>query len=266
MDKTPAVERMGYSPTDRLRQLAQQQGLEGALNSEERGNPLDRARHRAAIGVTRRQKNLEAIIRRALGQSDGSTVVDDIDGDWFYHFSRLSENIGSPRMQGLWANILLRELENPGSFSRRALEVLEKLSVKETGLFAKAVNMALQVGQEYRLVIGIYRRHTLGGSQTRLLPLGQFGLPYSALATLMEIGLLQSSELLSADLKLSPLQFNVGSHKGVLSGGRRKVHLTYYRFSSVGDELARLMSAEPDSKFEGEFKKALAADVQLQWQ
>ncbi len=253
---------------DRLRQLAQQGALEGALFSDEKGKTLDRARKRAALAVTRRQNNLEAIVRRALSQSDNSTVVDELDGDWFYHFSRLSENTASPRMQGLWANILLRELENPGSFSRRALEVLEQLSVKETNLFAKAVNIALQVGSEYRLVIGIYRRHRLAGTQTRLLPLGQFGLPYSALATLMEIGLLQSTELLSADLRLSPLQFYLGGHQAQLTGHRRgrKTHLTYYRFTAVGDELARLLAAEPDAKFENEFQRAMGADLHLQWQ
>ncbi|WKE66279.1 TIGR03899 family protein [Gallaecimonas kandeliae] len=266
MDKTQPLERLGYSPQDRLRQLAQQQGLEGSLYSEEKGDALDRARRRAAIGVTRRQKNLEAILRRALLQSDNSTAVDELDGDWFYHFSRLSENIGNNRMQGLWANILLKELEQPGSFSRRALETLEKLSVKETMLFAKAVNMAMQVGSEYRLVIGLYRRHTLGGSQTRLLPLGQFGLPYSALASLMEVGLLQSSELVSADLRQHPVHFSMGGHRGLLAGTRRRVHLTYYRFSAIGDELARLVATEPDNKFETELTKLAEGELSLSWQ
>lgn len=117
MEKTAPVERMGYSTQDRLRQLAQQQGLEGSLYSDAKGDPLDRARRRAALAVTRRQRNLEAILHKALLQANADLVVDELDGDWFYHFSRLSENTGNPRMQGLWATILLRELEQPGSFS-----------------------------------------------------------------------------------------------------------------------------------------------------
>lgn len=266
MEKTAPVERMGYSTQDRLRQLAQQQGLEGSLYSDAKGDPLDRARRRAALAVTRRQRNLEAILHKALLQANADLVVDELDGDWFYHFSRLSENTGNPRMQGLWATILLRELEQPGSFSRRTLEVLEKLSLKETQLFAKVVNMALTVGQEYRLVIGLYKRHALGGGHTRLLPMGQFGLPYSALATLMELGLLQSSELVSADLRQIPLQFSMGGHRGQLLGNRRRVHLTYYRFSVIGDELARLVATEPDSKFETELKRLAEGELTLSWQ
>ncbi|WP_406666206.1 TIGR03899 family protein [Gallaecimonas sp. GXIMD1310] len=266
MEKKGAVERMGYSPQDRLRQLCKEQGLEGALHAGDIGEPLDRARRRAAVMVARRQRNLETIIHKALVQSDDGTAVDEIDNDWFYHFSRLAENTSSSRMQGLWATILLRELQQAGSFSRRSLETLEKLSVKETQTFAKAVNMALKVGQEYRLVIGFYRRHTLGGSQTRLLPLGQFGLHYSALASLMDIGLLQTSELVSADLRQSPVAFSMGGRQGTLTGHRRRVHLTYYRFSTIGDELARLMVAEPDSKFENEFTRLAEGELTLSWQ
>ncbi|WP_341502026.1 TIGR03899 family protein [Gallaecimonas sp. GXIMD4217] len=260
--KENPVERMGCTLRDRLRHLCNSQGLDGALSSKEDNDILARARRRAVLQIQRRQENLEAILRRALINSDDQTLCEVPDSDWFHHFSRQAENTANPKLQELWAHILVREMQYPGSFSRRSLETLERLSLKETQIFAKAVSVAAEVKGERRILFGLHRRHSWTiGNQTRVLSLGMFGLPYSALATLMEAGLLHASELVSSDLKLAPMPFRFGDHEGQLQARRKGVHLNYYRFTPIGDELARLMYSSHHQGYELELFKLLGSEV-----
>lgn len=51
--------------------------------------------------------------------------------DWFVRFFEDAGNIGDEQMQELWAKVLAGEIDHPGTFSLRALDVLRNLSREE---------------------------------------------------------------------------------------------------------------------------------------
>ncbi|WP_338589892.1 TIGR03899 family protein [Shewanella khirikhana] len=230
----------------------------------------ERAAHRARKQAAVCQANVEAIYTLALKYTPSDVVGSDPDPDWLYQFFQMAEQIHNRRMQELWGRILARELTEPGNISLRTLETLRRLTWREAQTLEKALAVAVQIGHDGRLkVLSGYR--VVGGlgqyfrkSPATPIPLSQFGLPFSALVTLMDAGILHSSEFETGELE-PKRSFSLQLSKTELSVTPKHAHLilTYYRFSPVGDELAQLVRPHGDNNFAGALKGLLAKDFSV---
>jgi uncharacterized repeat protein (TIGR03899 family) len=242
------------------------------LASEENYRPstasvAERAEHRQRKQLSQHQANLESIFALALTYTPSDVTGVELDPDWRYQFFQMAEQIHNRKMQDLWARILASEVVNPGNFSLRTLALLTQLTLREAQIFEKALGMSVKINAEprfkllssYRINGGIkqyFRKHT----QTNF-GLSQFGLPYSSILTLVDAGVLHKSEfetgLLSSNENIQLTMCNV-----TLTLKPKDQHLlfTYYRFTTVGDELCQLIQPKSDNEFIHTVQNILAKD------
>ncbi|MBB1383378.1 TIGR03899 family protein [Shewanella sp. SR41-2] len=245
------------------------------LASEEDYRPstasvAERAEYRQRKQLSQYQTNLESIFALAINYTPSDVTGVELDPDWRYQFFQMAEQIHNRKMQDLWARILASEIVNPGNFSLRTLAVLLQLTFREALIFEKALGMSVKINTEprfkllssYRINGGMkqyFRKHT----QTNF-GLSQFGLPYSSILTLVDAGILHKSEFETGLLNNNEhIQLTMCNATLLLKPKHQHLLFTYYRFTTVGDELCQLIQAKSDDEFINAVKTMLAKDFMI---
>ena len=111
------------------------------VNATDANELVLRTQNRMLYQELRKQQNIEAIIEAGLNViKDKETVTKEpVDLDWVNSFFDFIANVSDSDMQILWGKLLAGEVERPGSFSIRTLDVLRKLTKQEAMLFQKFV-------------------------------------------------------------------------------------------------------------------------------
>ncbi|MBN3493471.1 TIGR03899 family protein [Vibrio neptunius] len=240
----------------RVMNIAQTHGLDALLQKD---SPEKTALERALIRERRykeqKQKNLEQILKLAHISCKDETAGDP-DQDWLHRFFNMAQEVHNTSMQRLWAQVLKREVTNPGSTSMKALKVLHDMSPKEAQTLQRAASLACSFGGDTsrKLLIG-YRAQ--GGifsfgkrNITSNINVGNFQLPYSSLLVLFELGLMHGTELESGEIELdSPLPLTYQGKQLSLQAHSKGVRLLYYRFSPTGNELCKLLGNKPNMQY-----------------
>lgn len=236
--------------------IAENHGLDALLNNETPPKtPLERALERERKRREQRQKNLEHILKLAH-QSCKDETAGEPDPDWLYRFFDMAQEVHNPSMQRLWAQVLKREVTNPGSTSMKALNVLQDMTPKEAQILQRASSLACSFGGDnsrkvligYRSQGGIF---TFGKRNvTSNINVANFQLPYSSLLVLFELGLMHSTELESGEIELeSPLPLIYQGKQLSLQAHSKGIRLRYYRFSPTGNELCKLLGNKPNMQY-----------------
>lgn len=112
-----------------------------SVSTDDANELVDRTRNRVLFQELRKQQNIDAIVQVGLNViKDKKTVTDEaVDLDWVNSFFDFIANVSDNEMQILWGKLLAGEVERPGSFSIRTLDVLRKLTRQEALLFQKYV-------------------------------------------------------------------------------------------------------------------------------
>lgn len=247
-----------------LLQLAEQRGIAGLLRGEAKVSFGERFTVRLQLDQAARQKNLETIIELA-SRKGGDEVGNEPDPDWLSHYLKLAENIRHPAMQQFWANILSQEVLHPGHCSIQSLSCLRYMTQKDALLLQKASALGCHFGDDnLRLLLGYQYKTLLQGQRQQRLSLGRYRLPYAGLLQLSELGLLHQSELESGELSLtSPLTVILNTQPMTLHPQKKGVRLLYYRFTTVGNELARLITESTPTDYRRDLQDLLAPLGQL---
>ena len=230
----------------------------------------ERAQYRQHKQLSQHQINLENIFALALNYTPSDVTGVDLDLDWRYQFFQMAEQIHNHQMQDLWARILASEIVNPGHFSLRTLAVLKQLTLREAQIFEKALGMAVKINAEprfkllssYRINGGVkqyFRKNTQVNFR-----LSQFGLPYSSILTLVDAGILHKSEFETGLLDSNEeIQLSLCNTAIALKPKNQHLLFTYYRFTTVGDELCQLIIAKNEHEFIQSLKLLLAKDFNV---
>ncbi|MDA8621877.1 TIGR03899 family protein [Psychrosphaera sp.] len=215
-----------------------------------------RINKRSQIIEARQQYNLEQVFSLALDHIKGDVLIDKLDLDWVMKFTELAKGCYTPSMHELWSKILSVELVQQGSFSYRSLKTLSELGTKEAKIFYKAVRLMCRFNDEQsgRLLTGLYKKPTLinifSNTGKVNLNLNQFGLSYTHLISLAELGLIHQQEIESAPynskdtIKLSQ---NKQTFDVVVK--QKDIVFTYYKLTQSGYELSRLVNPPNDADF-----------------
>lgn len=209
---------------------------------------IDRRRDILAL---QRIKNLQAVMEVALSVSLPQSSTESVDPDWFFAFTQLAENIHSPAMQSLWGQIFAVEISHPGSFSLRSLETLKVLTQRDAKVFSRAVALSSRrLGDTVpRIIVGVHQRPSfwsmLSHRQPEPLNLATFGLSYPDILALTDMKLIFGSEIESGELaQTQSIQWRCGSQSYSLRPTRPGLALVYYKFTSVGAELSKLINRQ----------------------
>jgi uncharacterized repeat protein (TIGR03899 family) len=251
--------------------LAKQFVLDGALIPAEKQIPLEeRARKRDRLYHLKKQQNLEAIIQKTIGFCSADEITDRADPDWFNSFTVLAEDISNRTMQDLWAKILAGEIAQPGSFSLKALKVFRNMSINEAKLLAKACGIATKdtSKKNVRIISGGYQTpgffNIFSKKRDVKLNLNQFGLSYAELLALAENELIFIQETESNTLtKVEQLHFNFNGLPITFSALKNNCVINFYKFTSIGSELAALIADNPNNEYLDALKSELSAHFSI---
>ncbi|MFA0086922.1 TIGR03899 family protein [Vibrio sp. E150_011] len=241
----------------RIKAIAQTHILDALITEEaSEKSVFERAILRDKQRKEQRQKNLEHIVKLAL-QACNSEVASEPDFDWLLRFFDMAQDIHNTSMQKLWAQVLKREVTNPGSTSMKALKTLKDMTPKEAQTLQRAASLACSFGADSsrKLLLGIKHHAGLFSFSKRdsfdELSLGEFNLPYSSLLLLIELGILLGTELESGEIAQEPaLNLNYQGSEFQLQSKLKGIRLTYYRFTPTGNELCQLLGHRGNMQYQ----------------
>ena len=237
----------------------------GAADTQINLTLAQRAQRRIQMQHERQQQNLERVIALAAEYCPEQVSSQDVDPDWFQQFCDLIINISNVSMQQLWAKILAGEIASPGRFSLKTLHMLQRMSFKEAQALQCAANVTCRIRQDNsaRIYFGYTRRPTLWrfltGRSRAILNIAQYGLTYPMILSLVEIGLIHSTEIESGELSSGQhiqWQFSQLSVKGTVIS--KNACLQYYKYTPSGAELLPLLSSQANPHYVDALKTLLA--------
>lgn len=86
------------------------------------------------------QANIESITSQAIPLIQSDATPDQIDNDWITNFFQRTRHTSDADIQRLWAHVLAGEANQPGSFSRRTINLIGDLDKQDADLFGKICN------------------------------------------------------------------------------------------------------------------------------
>lgn len=233
-----------------LRKVAKERGIDGMLTVNKHTTFEHRANQRLQQEQIKQQKNLESIVVRANNFCDDVTC-ENIDPDWLSAFMSMAKDIAGSHMQTLWGKIFAMELAKSGSFSVKSLRTLNQMTQREAQMFQTACNLSSKVGHDnnHKILLNCHESSKsfliFNKPQHKSINLGRHKLPYSSFLTLAELGLVHSNELEMVNLPLDKdLPVSYGKEKVVVKVKNKSSRIKYYRFTHIGDELAKLIPHE----------------------
>ena len=105
-----------------------------------------RAEFRSALERAIEQANLENMIVKALPHLRENGDPQNMDNDWIKNHLEKSRHISDDGMQEWWARILAGEANNPGSYSKRVVNILGDLEQTEAQVFSNLCNFVWNFG------------------------------------------------------------------------------------------------------------------------
>ncbi|MCL1078822.1 TIGR03899 family protein [Parashewanella spongiae] len=262
----------GVSARRKVLQLGVQLGLavDGDYKPSE-ASIAARGEYRERKTLVSYQANLESIYNQAIEHTPSDVTGIDLDPDWLHNFFKMAEQIHNPKMQNLWSRILAKEIIKPGNFSIRTLERLKQLTQREALILEKALGLGCTINGETRLKL-IYCSKLTGGlqlyfrsSSVTSIDLSLFGLPYSSILSLINAGIIHHDEFETGRLtKNQSVTLTYPHTQLTLKPKRGNLIFGYYRFTSIGNELAQLVFPNVDTKFTKAMSALMKNDFDVQ--
>ena len=186
----------------------------------------------------KRRANVVTIVAEAADQLPPEVSDEPLDSDWIARFFSHAQDVSMEEMQKLWGKVLAGEVQMPGRFSLRTLDVLRNLTTSEAKQFT---DIASFIEEPDNCIL-------FGRASRRHLP---------DLHRLVDAGLLRASHLWragAADRVLRYPEHHLRIHSQ--RGGLMDAH----DVSSAGLELLLVVEKRPNAEFLGylaeDFRKA----------
>ena len=170
------------------------------------------------------------ILENIIYVSNGS-----VSPDWICRFVSSVENIGDKELQDVWARILAGEIQNPNSYSYRALEVLKNMTRQEVDQLQKLASFSMG-SEEIQFIFDDD------------IILSKYGIKFNDILILEECGLINSSslEVSKEVLGQSGIFYNseiIGLIKSKPNAVAKNVlHVPVYTFTRTGKQLLSVMT------------------------
>ena len=186
---------------------------------------------------------MEDIITKALPHLNKEAEPDAMEDDWNANFFDKGRIISDSDMQSLWARVLAGEANNPGTYSKRTVNLLSDLDKKDAELFTKLCGFGWQIADIVPLVFDerseIYNRH---------------GINFGSLNHLEDIGLIQFDGIAGFQRLKLPRKFVVHYYGRQLllempKAADNKLDIGRTLLTRIGRELAPISGSKPVDGF-----------------
>ncbi len=99
------------------------------------------------------QANIESITEKAIHRLTDNATPEGIEDDWLRNFFDKCRIISDADMQQVWAGILAGEANNPGSFSRRTVNLMADFDKDAAELFSNLCSFVWSIDEVARLLV-----------------------------------------------------------------------------------------------------------------
>jgi uncharacterized repeat protein (TIGR03899 family) len=207
----------------------------------------ERTNDRLNFQEAKKQLNIENVTAFAAEELKNEPPITDepIDEDWTTRFFRIVEDVSNEEMQALWGKILAGEIKQPKTYSLRTLELIRNLSKKEADTFIKVANFAIKSEKcSY-----IFK----GNDNDKLSKV--YGITYSDIALLKEIGLIQPGDFVSHQFLQHAQEIQRYLFAGniviviKIKANTPKISMPVDVFSTTGNELIKLIKPTPPQDY-----------------
>ena len=211
---------------------------------------VERADFRIAVEQVIQQMNIETIITKALDHLEERAVPHQMGNDWVLNFFDKCKYASDEQMQEVWAKLIAGEANDPGTFSRKTVNLVADMDSDTANLFSTYCRFILSVGnQGVPLIVmdesndipAIYRDQGVDLNSLRLL----------AESGLIMIAFEHLSVLIDYTMSGLPetVQLSYGGQNANVKcpGGSISIGVSYPTL--VGGQLARLCTREPVEGF-----------------
>ena len=111
-----------------------------------------RAMHRFVEEEAQKQSNIEDITKNSLPLLEDHSKPDELNDDWITNFFDKCRIISDKEMQQLWSSVLANEANQPGTYSKRTVNLLSDLDKSDAALFTKLCGFGWMIGNVCPLV------------------------------------------------------------------------------------------------------------------
>ena len=206
-----------------------------------------RAANRFVEEETRKQQNMESIVRKALPGLTDDAEPEKMEDDWITNFFEKSRIVSDEEMQELWSRVLAGEANNSGSFSRKTINILHDMDGRAVDLFRAVCGFSWNIAGRDAQVLVYY-----GSDESReIYHAGGINLP--SLMDMQALGLL-SLELPGVKRTSLPPTF-IASYFGssieltLPPSSAMQLSIGDVYLTASGRQLASICSAEPVDGF-----------------
>ena len=218
---------------------------------------IDRINERLVAKEINRQKNIDDVIEIDANDLSQANIVSDgpVERDWIVRFFDIVQDVSDEEMKNLWGKILAGEVKTPKSYSLRTLELLRNISKDEADIFVKISQFVLQQNDHF-----IFNGNEDGINRHRI--------PYSDIAKMTEIGLIQSGTFVHIEYNSSQNENNIVGIKYAnliiilrIKAGVNKVSIPVYCLTTAGKELYKLIDVTPNLDYVKDIGKYIKNDT-----
>ena len=188
------------------------------------------------------QANMEAILSKAIPAIEESGDAESLDEDWIAHFFGRCRTISNEAMRVLWAKVLAGEVNKPGQFSKRTINLLGELDRQDIEGFALLCSFSI-----YSIAspVILFKSSQIAASYAPTLYI-KHGLDQAALRHLDSLGLIHFDTRSEYTKPPGPIRY-FGHSLTVNPDGPLKVGNAI--FTKAGWELARVVTAREVPEF-----------------
>lgn len=111
-----------------------------------------RAIHRFVEEEAQKQANIESITSDSLPLLEDHSKPEDLDDDWITNFFDKCRIVSDEEMQRLWSRVLAGQANDPGTFSRRTVNLISDLEKRDADLFTNLCRFGWMMGNLTPLV------------------------------------------------------------------------------------------------------------------
>jgi uncharacterized repeat protein (TIGR03899 family) len=209
---------------------------------------FERAKQRLFTQEVRRQRNIEAIVDEAVDALPPSVSNDPLDPDWLSRFFQECQDVSDDDLRQLWARLLAGEIEEPGSCSRKTLNVLQQMSKRDAERFKLVCSLCWISPED----------HFLPHSQDSRAYTVNYGLSYEDVLELESLGLMHAQGNISCTISTEwTLRFQESDYLCIMHGVPGRVDVPSWPLTQSGKELFRVMKVEGNVQSQEAFFGAL---------
>lgn len=187
------------------------------------------------------QESMEDVLSRAIPLLAADANPERIESGWLLNFLGKSRAYTDDEMRNVWARILAGQANNPGSFSRKTVNVLADMDKGDAERFGTLCRFVWEFPEDTEPVI--YHRDELWE---------RHGLTYTSLTDLESLGLIRTDLSMLTQIGTEPLpeRFTAsyaGRHVNIefmdRSGG--SLPIGHVSFTSAGRQINSIIALDP---------------------